>query len=52
MKMKNKIVEYIKNLFMKKNKSTGTADLSVGFYPEILFLINKPYAEYIDYEEV
>ena len=36
----------------KAKVSNGTANLDKGFHPEILFLINKQYAEYVDYEEV
>jgi hypothetical protein len=34
-----------------KSSGKGTADLSKGFHPEIMFLINRPYAEYVDYKE-
>jgi hypothetical protein len=35
---------------MKAKKSKVNDDKS--FYPEILFLINRPYAEYVDFEEI
>lgn len=48
-----KLINFIKNMLKRKyNKSTGTADLSKGFHPEILFLINRPYAEYVNFKEV
>ena len=37
-----------KDMKSKKSKS----NLDKGFHPEILFLINRPYAEYVDFEEV
>lgn len=45
-------MKWFKDIFMKKTKSTGTANLDRGFHPEILFLINRPYAEYVDFEEM
>ena len=46
----------IKNIFKrsqpKVTASNETTHLDKGFHPEILFLINKQYAEYVDYEEV
>jgi len=49
-------IQKIKNMFKrgqsKAATSNGTANINKGFHPEILFLINRPYAEYIDYEEV
>jgi hypothetical protein len=49
-----KLINFIKNMFnyKRKSKSSETADLSKGFHPEILFLINRPYAEYVDYKEI
>ena len=49
-----KLINFIKNMFSRKRKpkTSGTADLSKGFHPEILFLINRPYAEYVDFKEV
>ena len=38
------------NKEMKTKKSTVNDDKS--FHPEILFLINRPYAEYVDFEEI
>ena len=35
---------------MKAKKSKVNDDKS--FHPEILFLINRPYAEYVDFEEI
>ena len=35
---------------MKAKKSKANDDKS--FHPEILFLINRPYAGYVDFEEV
>ena len=35
---------------MKKSKKTQMNDKS--FHPEILFLINRPYAEYVDFIEI
>ena len=49
-------IQKIKNIFKRgQPKVTAlneTINLDKGFHPEILFLINKPYAEYVDYEEV
>jgi len=45
-----KIIAFFKNLF--RRKKSGTANLDKGFHPEILFLINRPYAEYVEFEEV
>lgn len=43
----------IKNIFKrgqpKVTASNETINLDKGFHPEILFLINKQYAEYVDY---
>ena len=36
----------------EKIKYVSTADLSKGFHPEILYEINKPYAEYVDFKEI
>ena len=49
-----KLINFIKNMFNRKQKpmSSVTADLNKGFHPEILFLINRPYAEYVDFKEV
>jgi len=51
----NRLINIIKNMFKRKKKtsvSSGTADISKGFYPELLFLINRPYAEYVDFKEI
>ena len=49
-------IRKIKNIFkrcqQKVTASNETINLDKGFHPEILFLINKQYAEYVDYEEV
>ena len=49
-------IQKIKNMFKrgkpKVTASNGITHLDNGFHPEILFLINKQYAEYVDYEEV
>ena len=37
---------------MKKTKSTGTSNIDHRFHPEILFLINRQYAEYVDFKEI
>lgn len=40
---------------MKKSRCIRrfhTADLSRDFHPEILFLVNRPYAEYVEFKEV
>jgi len=47
----NRIVEFIKNMFRKKKKVDNVANVDIEYHPEILFLINHPYAEYVDYEE-
>ena len=36
----------------KARDSNETINIVEEFHPEILFLINKQYAEYVDYEEV
>lgn len=36
----------------EKIKYGSTADLSKGFHPEILYAINKDYAEYVDFKEI
>ena len=41
----------IYRLFIRKKKS-GTANLDKGFHPEIMYMVNKPYAEYVDYKEI
>ena len=45
-----------KNDSSKENKEMKTkikkSSDDKGFHPEILFLINRPYAEYVDFEEV
>jgi len=46
-----RIIEFLKNMF-KHKKSSTTSSLNVGFHPEILFLINRPYAEYVDFKEI
>ena len=48
-----KLINYIYR--MKKPRCIRrfhTADLSRDFYPEILFLVNRPYAEYVEFKEV
>ena len=49
-------IQKIKNMFKrsktKVTTSNETINLDKVFHPEILFLINKQYAEYVDYEEV
>lgn len=47
--MKN-ITTFFNNLF-RCNKSK-TENVDIGFHPEILFLINHPYAEYVEFKEV
>lgn len=48
-----KFINLIKKLFKKEKKQyNSTADITKGFYPEKLFLINLPYAEYVEFEEV
>lgn len=47
------LISFIINMFKKrKAKTVSTANIDKGFYPEILFLINYPYAEYVNYEEI
>lgn len=36
----------------EKIKYGSTASLDKGFHPEILYVINKDYAEYVDFKEV
>lgn len=47
--MKN-ITIFFNNLFRCKKLKTENVDM--GFHPEILFLINRPYAEYVEFKEV
>lgn len=51
-----RLINFIKKMFGHKKEavksSSGTANLDKGFHPEILFLINRPYAEYVDFKEV
>ena len=50
-----RLINFIKKMFRHKKeavKSSGTVNLDKGFHPEILFLINRPYAEYIEFEEI
>ena len=52
-----RLINFIKKMFRHKEEiinkpSFGTANLDKGFHPEILFLINRPYAEYVDFKEV
>ena len=47
--MKN-ITTFFNNLF-RCNKSK-TENVDTGFHPEILFLINRHYAEYVEFKEV
>jgi len=37
-----------KDMKSKNSKSNNNG----GFHPELLFLINLPYAEYVDFEEI
>lgn len=37
-----------KDMKSKSSKSNNKG----GFHPELLFLINRPYAEYVDFEEI
>ena len=48
------LLKLFKEMFAKKNKHehNGTADITKGFYPELLFLVNKPYAQYVDFVEI
>lgn len=46
------LIKWFKGLFMKKTKSTETENLDRGFHPEILFLINRQYAKYVDFKEI
>lgn len=47
--MKN-ITIFFNNLFRCKKSKTENVDM--GFHPEILFLINRPYIEYVEFKEV
>lgn len=51
-----RLINFIKKMFGHKKEavkpSSGTANLDKGFHPEILFLINRHYAEYVDFKEV
>lgn len=47
--MKN-ITTFFNNLF-RCNKSK-IENVDMGFHPEILFLINRPYTEYVEFKEV
>lgn len=39
-------------MFKKKKVHNIYANVVVGYHPEIFFLINRPYAKYVDYEEI
>lgn len=41
-----------KRCYQKTASSNKTTRAIKGYHPEILFLINRPYAEYVDYKEV
>lgn len=47
--MKN-ITTFFNNLFRCKKSKTENADM--GFHPEILFFVNRPYTEYVEFKEV
>lgn len=47
--MKN-ITIFFNNLFRYKKSKPENVD--IGFHPEILFLINRPYIEYVEFKEV
>ena len=51
-----RLINFIKKMFGHKKEtvkqSSSTANLDKGFHPELLFLINRPYAEYVDFKEV
>ena len=46
--MKN-ITTFFNNLFGCNKSKTENVDM--GFRPEILFLINRPYTEYVEFKE-
>lgn len=41
------MINFIKNIFKKKTKRTYNE-----VHPEIMYVINKPFAKYIRFEEV
>jgi len=47
-KQQDNIKKKTENMKAKMNKQNNDK----GFHPEILYLINKPYAEYVDFVEV
>lgn len=56
-KLINKLIKKLTNYIYKMKKPRcirkfHTADLSRDFHPEILFLVNRPYAEYVEFKEV
>jgi len=48
-----RIIDFIKNIFMRKkvNKNSGIV-VEKEFHPEIMFFANRPYSEYVDFEEI
>lgn len=58
----NNLIKKIFGINSKKQNNTTnmsstkhaskTSNLDKGFHPEILFLVNRPYAEYVDFEEI
>ena len=44
-------IDFIKNIFTC-NKELKKIKCDEGYHPEFLFLINKPYAEDIEFEEI
>lgn len=47
--MKN-ITTFFTNLLGYKKSKPENVD--IGFHPEILFIINRPYIEYVEFKEV
>ena len=49
-----KLINFIKKLLRHKKeiKLSGTTNLEKDFHPELLFLINRSYAEYVDFKEI
>lgn len=47
----NKKTEPIKENKDMKSKNSKLNNKG-GFHPELLFLVNRPYAEYVDFEEI
>ena len=45
----HEIINFIINMFKRKSKSKRTY---IEVHPEIMFMINKPFAKYISFEEV